>query len=406
MRTFRIWMYGQSNMVWLNNTTPGSPVADTMLPILRELVDPTQAEAIIERVYDLTGTCFSGIGSAFANVAMTQDAAGTYGDASSVHLVRPRAPSDPQFADWANWPLTTNGQARITWAEGRTQAVKDEVSCILAMHSEYDTRGYGVNGWAQNDPRVVEFAWRRMLGALRTALGKTAATCPVLASVPVPYTPGNDAGFDAVNLAIRTLAADPAFNLHIVAAQTMDMTWDRDGPTGAYTWHANNADLATLARRFACGIARVMGPVWAPNGFRSRPHLGPSIAGCQRVDASTVDVWIRHDGGAALRLPATPALGWRVRYNGQPVAVTAAAVQPDNRRIRLTLAGPCPSFRLLAVEYGSGNLRLLPDGAVYDDAASFDAKALAAGVVGANRIDGALARTIRPLPVRETAPTL
>jgi hypothetical protein len=57
------------------------------------------------------------------------------------------------------------------------------------------------------------------------------------------------------------------------------------------------------------------------------------------------------------------------------------------------------------VEYGAGNTRLLPAGGIYDDAASFDPKAAAAGITGANRIDGALLRFARPLPVGLAAPT-
>ncbi len=404
MPNFRIWSYGQSNMVWLNNTTPGSPINDTMLPVLRQLVDPTGTEATLSVQYDLNGTCFSGTGSAFTNAAMPLQADGSYGVAGSASLVRPRAPSDPLFADWANWPLTTAGQSRISYATNLAPAIKAEVACILAMHSEYDTRGYAVNGWARYDSRVVEFAWRRMLGALRAALGKTAQQLPVLATIAIPYTPGSAAGFDAVTRAITTLAADPAFNLRIVCEQTMDMTWDRDGPAGAYTWHANNDDLALLSRRIARGIAREMGPVWAPATFRSRPPLGPVAYWAQRVDDSSVDVWIRHDGGAALSLPAIPAQGWQALYNGRIVAV-AGATLPAANRIRLALAEPCRSHRLLSITYGWGNTRLLPGGGIYDDAAGFDAKAIAAGVTGPDRISDSLRRTRAPLAVQTSAPT-
>jgi hypothetical protein len=405
MPTFRIWQYGQSNMIWLNNTTPGSPVGEIMLPMLQALVDPGQAEATIAREYNQTGTCFSGHGSAFTNGAMALQADGFYGLATSVCLVRPAAPGSATFDDWSAWPLTNAGTNMITYAANASASVKAETSCILAMHSEYDTVGYRTQGWANNDPRVVEFAWRRTIGALRAALGKTAASLPVLATVPIPYTPGGDNGFDTVHAAIRRLAADALFNLQIVCGQTMDCTWDRDGPVGAYTWHAGNDDLALLARRIAHGIARVMGPRWAPAGFRSRPAMGPRAVAAQAIDATTIDVWVQHDGGAALRLPPTPTLGWRVRYNGRDIAVTAVAVEADQRRLRLSLGEACPSFRLLSVEYGAGNTRLLPGGAVYDDAATFDPKAAAAGILGANRIDGALLRSPRPLPVSATAPT-
>jgi hypothetical protein len=407
MRTVRIWQHGQSNMIFLNNTSPGSPVADTLLPVLQQLVDPAQAEAVLARYYDQVNTCFNG-GIGMCLDASLPIAADSYaGSAGSNILVRPAAPADAaRFADWANWPLTTRGSNAIAFASGLSAAIKAEVSCILAMHTEYDTRGWATNGWTANDPRIVEFGWRRYMGALRAALGKTAADLPILATVAIPYVAGNNAGFDNVNAALRTLAADPGFNLHLIAEQTMDMTWDRDGPAGAYTWPAANADLALLARRIARGIARVMGPHWAPGVFRSRPAMGPVAFWAQRIDAATVDVWVRHDGGATLTLPATPTLGWQVQYNGRVIAVTGAAVQPDNRRIRLTLAQACPSHRLLTVAYGWGNTRLLPGGGIYDDAATFDAKAVAAGVTGANRINDALRRTPVRLPVRLSAPTV
>lgn len=401
----RIWMYGQSNMVWLNNTAPGSPANDILRPVLRQLIDPDQAECIVTTQYDLAGTCFSGIGSAFTNAAMTQEADGFYGPAGNSSLVRPRAPGQAGFETWTEWPLTGNASSRIAYASGLPAGTRAEIACILAMHSEYDTKGYADNGWAANDPRVVEFAWRRMIGALRAALGKTPADCPVLATIAVPYVPGGAAGFNAVNQAILNLEADPAFNLRIICEQTMDMTWDRDGPAGAYTWHANNADLALLSRRIARGIAREMGPVWAPTAFRSRPSFGPRAIWAQRVDAGSVDVWIRHDGGGTLTLNAAdPARGWSATYNGQTVGVTGAAVLADGRRIRLTLGSACPSDPMLAIRYGWGNVRLLPAGGAYDDAASFDPKAIAPGVSGADRLNDALLRTRVPLPVRADPP--
>lgn len=402
---FRLWQYGQSNMVWLNNTTPGSPTNDTMLPLLRQLIDPTGAEASLGVQYDLTGTAFSGIGVAFSNATATAGADFYYGVAADAQLTRPAAPADTaRFQDWANWPLTSSGASRIAYAQALPAATKAEIAAIMFMHSEYDSNGYKSNSWAAGDPRVVEFSQRRMIGALRAALGKTAADLPVLAAIAIPYSPSPGDGVDLVNRAIRTLAADPAFNLQIVVEQTMDMTWDRDGPAGSYTWHAGNDDLALLCRRFARGIARAMGPKWAPNSFRSRPDIGPCAIWAQRVDDSTVDVWVKHDGGNALTLPATPALGWAAQYNGRAVAVTGAAVQADQRRIRLTLASPCPAFPLLSVSYGWGNVRLLPGGGVYDNSASFDPKATAAAVTGADRINGALRRTPTRLAVQASAP--
>lgn len=405
MPTFRIWQHGQSNMVLLNNSAPGAPAADIMLPIIRELVDPLGTEATIERFYDQIGTCFNGgIGMTLDNVAMTLDADGFYKSSNNNMLVRPAAPGAANFANWASWPLTARGANGITFANNVAAATKAEIACILAMHSEYETRGYVVNGWAGNDPQVVEYGWRRYFGALRAALGKTAANCPVLATVAIPYSPGSNEGFDAQAQAMRTLAADPAFNLVIVCEQTMDCTWDRDNGNGTYYWHANNDDLALLCRRIARGIARTMGPIWAPSTCRSRTDMGPRAVWAQRIDASTLDVWLKHDGGATLTLAANPTLGWQVQYNGRPIAITSITVQPDGRRLRLALAEPCPTFQLLTISYGWGNTRLLPGGAVYDDAASFDPKAVAAGVVGADRINGALRRTPVRLAVQDRAP--
>jgi hypothetical protein len=406
MPTFRIWQHGQSNMIWLNNTTPGSPVDEILIPTLQQLVDPLQTEATLARYYDQANTCFNGGIGMVLDSSQAIAADGYAGTAGSNTLVRAAPPSDSvKFPDWASWPLTTRGTNGIAFASAVAAATKAEISCILAFHSEYDTRGWATNGWTANDPRIVEYGWRRYMGALRAALGKTAANCPIMSPVPIPYTVGSNEGFNNVAEAFHRLAADPSFNMRIITWQTMDCTWDRDGPAGSYTWHASNADLALLARRLARGIAREMGPVWAPNGFRSRPCLGPRAWWAQAIDATTIDVWVKHDGGAALTLPATPGLGWNVTYNGRAVSVSGAAVQADNRRIRLTLAEACPSWRLLRVAYGWNNTRLDVGGGIYDDAATFDPKAIAAGVTGPNRINDALHRSRTRIAVQPGAPT-
>lgn len=404
----RIWMHGQSNMVDAN-TAPVflDPIQNNFVPLLQAYIDPAQAEAIVSRFYSgipPNATAIGGIGMCFENLAHTLN--GDYWDGPGLnHFVRPAAPRSTQWDNFAAWPFTTNGANIQAYATGLPAGTKAEIGAILAFHTEYETRGIGLNtSWGGDDPRVTERAWRRYMGALRANLGKTAADCPLLILCASAYGFGMDAGYRAVGEALLALVRDPSMNAHFVMEQGMDVVWDADGPTNAYTAHGNASDLALYCRRMARGCARILGPLWAPNSFgRLRAGNGPRLVWAQQLDASTIDVWVAHDGGSDFTLPADPIAGWRVEWQNI-IATPSAVVRQDRKRIRLTLPAPWAGAAALRVSYLVGNTRLLPGDGIYDNVATYDAKALPPAVAGADRIAGTMRRTHVPLQVAATAP--
>lgn len=403
MATFREIGHGQSNRIRDESVSYGQSTVVAALPMLQAMVDPAQAEATFDRQWTPVGglPMYTGTGVALANVAMTESG-GYYTNAGGDHFVEPAAPLDTAtFLDWANWPLTARGDEVIAYLTGLSSGVKAECRWIFYKHSEYDSRGYGLNGWTHRDPRVLEFAIRRFMGEYRTALGKSAAELPIFFSVPIPHGPSSNEGFLACLAAFETLVHDRTFNAFWAVRQTMDCLWDADLP-GTYTAHGTDADIILLRRRSVYGIAQVLGPLVAPTSNRIWTRNHPEIGWVRQVSDTVLDVYVRHDGGNDLVMPASPALGWTVRYAGAPVSVVSVE-KMDKRCLRITLASACAKAAAIRVHYAEANLRLLPGGAVYDNAATWQAQAIAAGVTGDNRIPGALSRTFHAGVVASTA---
>jgi hypothetical protein len=391
---------GQSNRIRRDGSAYGAATTAFVLPMVREIIDPTQAEATLGRIYTEGGAdngkpMFTGTGMAFDNNPVTIAGDNYAGTAAMESFVRWAAPLDTaRFLDWPNYPLTDRGSAITTYLAALSAPAKAAAAWIYYQHSEYDSQGFSLNGGiVLRDHRVLEFSARRFIGAFRTALGKTAAQLPCLFSVPIPFSNGTNDGMNMCMRAFEALVADRAFNARFVVRQAMDCDWNGDGGAlGEYQSHGSNADIHLLARRSALGIANVMGPSLAPTNNTLRAWRGPRIVHAQWVNTQLVRVWIEHDGGADLTLPATATAGWRVEYAGAPVAVTDVT-RHSARSLDLALATACPIAAATRVFYNWGNARTMQGGAVYDDQDTWDAKVLPAAITGANRIKGALNRT-------------
>jgi len=394
MATFSEWPEGQSNAIRRQSPSYGQSMIAYVLPMMKAIVDPTEAEATLTRQWENIGglPLFTGTGCAFDNTPAAIGGDNYAGAASTWEaFVRPAAPLDTaRFLDWATWPLSDRGNDVVNYATGLSAGIKAQQSYIFCQHSEYDSQGW-LNSWSMRDYRILEFAHRRFIGAVRAALGKTAATLPALYSVPIPFGSGSNEGFNLCMRAFEALVADRSFNARFAVRQTMDCDWDSDLP-GTYTSHGTDADIALLARRSALGIANAMGPTWSPTNNKLSAWRGPRIVHVQWINSTTLDVSIEHDGGSDLTLPATPAAGWRVEYGGATVAISSVT-KTNKRTLRIALAGACAKPQAIRVFYNWGNSRTFPGGAFYDDQATWDAKALPAAIAGADRIAGALNRT-------------
>lgn len=404
----KIGQSGQSGQEFVNqdNAWSAFPMNTYGVPILQAMLDPAQADTTVATFYINEGTAIGGIGLCFdSSPALTLAGDNFYGAAGSECFVRPSAPGLPTWDDWTAWPITTAGANLVAAYSGASAPDKAAIQAINWFQTEYDAAGYGVNGWADNNPEIWEKAARRLVTAVRAAVGKSAAALPVLFATPFPFSPATNSGTEAVYAAQQRLVDDAAFNAARWGGNLMDMVWDRNdgsgGNDGVLRFHPNQGDQTLVSRRAGYAQARILGPAWAPGVYRPAAGRGPRPVYAQWVDGTTIDVFVEHDCGNDLALPASPAAGWRVTYGNLAVTVSSVAKQ-DGRRLRLTLASSCPIAAAIRVFYSWGAARIIPTpaatgtqgtGAVYDNASTWDAKAIPAGLTGADRLNFPLHRT-------------
>lgn len=413
MATHKIGQTGQSGWEFVNQDTqvPHFALSTYGFPILQALIDPTQTESTVSTYYINEGTAIGGNGVVFdSTAALTLGGDNFYGAAGSTIFVRPSAPGLPTWDDWTVWPLTTNGSAVVAAYSGASAGDKTALKAIHWGQNEYDGAGYARNPWAYNNAEIWAKGVRRLAAAIRTAVGKTAAQLPVIFAPVFPYSPMSNSGAEAIHAAQNMLIGDVAFNAARAGGNLDDTVWDRDddaggnsfqGNDGVLRFHPNTGDQILVARRMGYGTARIMGPILAPTGNRIYAGRGPRCVYAQWQDANTIDVVVEHDGGNDLVLPASPAAGWRVTYGGATVMVSNVA-KVNGRRLRLTLATACDIPAAIRVFYTWGAARIIPTpavtgsqgtGAVYDNASSWDAKAIPAAITGDARLDFPLHRT-------------
>jgi hypothetical protein len=399
---------GQSNANFINRdpTAPDNFAIGTLghTAVAQVLIDPAGTTVTMGSLYTAESTAIGGVGLVFdSSPAITLQGDSWY--EGRENFVRPSAEGLPTWDDWTTWPLTTQGQLIVDTYAGFTTQQKADMQVLHWFQSEYDSAGYATNTWTRFDPRIWERGMRRIVAAVRAAVGKTAAQLPVLLSGVMPYQPAVAAGAEAIWAATMTLVRDPAFNARLGYGNLMDLWWDRDdgggGNDGVLRFHAHKDDQNVIGRRYGYALARHFGQAISPTTNRIYAGLGPVPVHARWIDNLTIDVSVRHDGGNDLTLFSTPANGWRVTYGG--VVVTVSSVTKTNgRTLRLTLASACDVPDAIRVFYTFGAARLATGtrtlgvsavGGIYDNASSWDGKAIPAAISGANRINFPLART-------------
>lgn len=235
-----------------------------------------------------------------------------------------------------------------------------DATAMVWLHSEYDSRdpGLSANGYAD--------AVRVDAGLARQVLGRDV---PYLFVAAHPYGDGTDTGHQAIRQAMEALAADPAFDARI-AARAPDIDADLDNYDGNETTrefggaHISASDALIIAAR----IARTAAEEWAAfakpgspialNGGNI-PNEGPRVVAASRIDATTVQVDVRHDAAAAfaaLDADAAGGLGWSLALpNGTRVAATGAAIL-DADSLVVTFGAGVPDGAVLDYAYGVGRL--------------------------------------------------
>lgn len=409
MTARKIGQSGQSGQEFVNQDTSWSGFAMSTygIPILQALIDPAQSDTTASTFYVNEGTAIGGIGVVFdSGMALTLAGDNYYGTASGDYFVRCSSPNLPTWDDWTTWPLTNRGNDLVAAYSGATAPDKAAIQAINWFQNEYDAAGYPLNyTWAGNNPEIWEKAARRLVTAVRAAVGKTAAQLPVLFASPFPYSPATANGTEAIYAAQQNLLNDGSFNARRWGGNIMDCVWDRNdgsgGNDGQLRFHPNQGDQILVSRRAGYAQARFLGPVWTPGTNIIYAGRGPRPTYAQYVNSTTVDVFIEHDGGTDITMPPQPTAAWWVTYAGATQTVSSAA-RMDAQRVRLVLSAACTYPSAMRVFYTYGAARIIPtpavtgsqgSGAIYDNASSQDSRVIPAALAGAARLVFPLHRT-------------
>jgi len=224
---------------------------------------------------------------------------------------------------------------------------------------------------------------------LRSLVGRTAATMPLLEISALPFSganapaaPNNVAGMYAIREAVADLAADASTGTAVVLPNT-SAAWGRgaaaDG-TGGDNNHLDGADNLRHARLAGPMIARALVAAGAADATTLPAGLpavgGPRIVSAQRQGAASILVTVQHDAGADLRLPGGAAQGWgwqlldgwvSVGAPGVAIAVTTVA-RMSATTLLLTLASPMSNpASACRMYYGYGNQKIGRGSAVTDN---------------------------------------
>lgn len=231
----------------------------------------------------------------------------------------------------------------------------------------------------------------QLLAMTRNLLGRSAANLPLLAWNAIPYET-ND-GVQMVREAIADLAANPANNIIVFAAQTADSnplnaTWDP--ATGLFAGgdaeHRDEPDLLRYGRigAFAAGRAAITLGLSDSVPASGLPVSGlpakggPQITRVYRASDTEIILTISHDSGNDLIVPLQAAYGagftvmdgGSVATPGVMITATAAA-RVDATHVAVTLGAAItnPSASVLFF-YPYGSTQIGRGDAVTDNAAS------------------------------------
>ncbi|MBW4023630.1 MAG: hypothetical protein HIU92_10920 [Proteobacteria bacterium] len=280
-------------------------------------------------------------------------------------LTNPGDGSDP-----STWSLGADGLATEAYLTGASAIPSPgdlgDVAAVVWPWTEQDST-------APYSQKALYTATVQRLAALtRAMLGRTAAQLPLLMWNAIPYEA--DAGVQMVRESIADLAADPAQNISIFAAQTADsvpLSAVYDPAAGSWSGgdpqHRDETDEANFGLRgthvvaraaLAAGISDTLATV--PAGM---PLSGPSIAHAYQQSSTEILLTLVQDQGTDILLPlqAKTGAGWAVMDGGTvaspgPIIAAVAATRVDATHLLITLASAplsAPATCQLFYPYGS-----------------------------------------------------
>jgi hypothetical protein len=312
--------------------------------------------------------------------------------------------SPPLFPPGArNGTFLTNpgdGSGPSTWSGGPDfTALTDYLTGGAALVSADDEAdiAFIVWPWSEQDstmPYSNKSLYKgtvlQLLALTRGLLGRDAASLPLLAWNAIPYE--TNEGVQMVRESIADLAADPANNILIFAAQTADsnpLNASYDPSTGLFSGgdpqHRDQPDLLRYGRigALAAGRAAIFNglsdtiPATALPASGLPAQGGPRITHVYRASATNLILTIAHDSGTDLIVPlqAANGAGFTVMDGGSiasPGAIinAIAAARIDATHLSVTLAAPMtnPSADILLF-YPYGSKQIGRGDAVTDNAA-------------------------------------
>jgi len=291
------------------------------------------------------------------------------GEGGGMFLTNPGDGSDP--STWSGGPDFAAVSAYLAGASAVVSAADEsDIAFIIWPWSEEDSTMPYAN------KALYKGTVLRLLALTRGVLGRSAASLPLLAWNAIPYAT-ND-GVQMVRESIADLAAEPANNIVVFAAQTADsnpLNAAYDPTTGLFSGgdsaHRDQPDLLRYGRigAFAAGRAAVaLGlcdtiPATALPASGLPANGGPRIAHVYRASDTNLVLTIEHDSGNDLLVPlqAANGAGFAVMDGGSVatpgnIILATAATRVDATHVSVTLASPVTnpsSNAFLFYPYGS-----------------------------------------------------
>jgi hypothetical protein len=291
------------------------------------------------------------------------------GAGNGTFLTNPGDGSDP--STWSGGPDFAALTDYLTGSAAIIPTADDaDIALLVWPWSEQDsTMPYG-------NKALYKATVLQLLSLTRGLLGRSAASLPLLAWNAIPYE--TDAGVQMVRESVADLAAVPANNILVFAAQTSDsnpLNASYDPATGVFSGgdpqHRDQPDLLRYGRlgAYVAGRAAVLNglcdtiPAAALPASGLPSNGGPKIVHAQRASNTHVILTISHDSGNDLIVPlqAANGAGFAVMDGGSvgspgTIINAIAAARLDATHLSLTLAAsitnPSPNV-LLFYPYGS-----------------------------------------------------
>jgi hypothetical protein len=340
------------------------------------------------------------------------------GPTGGTFLTNPGDGSDP--STWAAGPDFTALTDYLTGAYALVAALDEaDIAFLVWPWSEQDSTMPYAN------KALYKGSVLRLLSLTRTLLGRTAATLPLLAWNAIPYE--TDSGVQMVRESIADLAAAPANNIVVFAAQTADsnpLNATYDPVTGVFSGgdpeHRDQPDLLRygMIGAHAAGRAAIAGglsdsiPATALPATGLPARGGPQIAHVYRASDTEIILTIAHDSGNDLIVPlqALDGAGFAVMDGGSVAAPgtiisATAAARVDATHVSVTLAAAItnPSANVLFF-YPYGSTQIGRGDAVTDNASLLAPPAnwnIAGDLGGAWSINMPLQATFYPITLSD-----